>query len=354
MTAPSFVWQHAVPVSNTLLVSATAQRMLAIYQPMRALRDAAVRTFLADPHTEILGAGSNVLILSEQLPQVAQIRATGWQALVAGAHVWIVAEAGLGLDELVRATAARGWFGLERLAEIPGTVGAAPIQNVGAYGVQLSDFVTGLTVWDRTLHCLTHWTAAECEFSYRDSRFKQEPARWLVLSVALRLSTRPPADWPPLDYPGIQGAAEQYAVAQARPLTALTPLDLAAIITGVRQKKLPDWRRPPPGSAGSFFQNPIVPLAQATALRNRFPQLPQYATPMPTEMKLSAGWLIEHSGWRGRRIGDAGVYSEHALVLVNHGQASGAALRALAEQIQRDVWQRFGVQLVAEPRYLGC
>ncbi len=313
-----------------------------------------MRAFLADPRTEVLGSGSNILILNSPLPQVAQITAAGWQALIVGEQVYLTAEAGLGLDALVRETTARGWFGLERLAEIPGTVGAAPMQNVGAYGVQLSDCVTGLTVWDRARARMAHWRPEDCGFAYRDSRFKQEEPRWLVLSVGLRLSTRPPADWPPLSYPGVHAAAEAYSAAHDRPFAELTPADLAEIITRVRRQKLPDWRNPPPGSAGSFFQNPVVPAAQASALRDRYPQLPQYATDQPARVKLSAGWLIEHCGWRGRREGDAGISAEHALVLVNHGHASGAALWSMAQHIQRDVLAHFGVPLIPEPRLLGA
>ncbi len=338
---------------NTLLVPAVAERLLALHEPARALRDKTARDFLADPATEVLGSGSNVLILESHLPQVAHIAATGWRALTAGAKVWITAEAGLLLDTLVRETARRGWYGLERLAEIPGTIGAAPMQNVGAYGAQLSDCVTGLTAWDRATGRIVWWPAAECGFAYRDSRFKQEAPRWLILSVDFLLSTTRPAEWPPLEYPGIAAAADAFCAEQSCLPAALTPLDVAQIITRVRRQKLPDWRSPPPGSAGSFFQNPIVPRHQAQALRARYPELPLYATECADQMKLSAGWLIEQCGWRGRRIGDAGIYDAHALVLVNHGRATGAALWALAQQIRAAVSSQFGVALTPEPRLIG-
>lgn len=350
---PAFHWQRFATVPNTLLVAATAERLLALNHPVRALKNPAVRDFLKDPATEILGAGSNVLILTATLPQVAQIHATGWHALIVGHRVWITAEAGLSLDTLVRETTTRGWYGLERLAEIPGTIGAAPMQNVGAYGVQLSDFIQRVTVWDRHTGQLCHWSPSDCGFSYRDSRFKQEEPRWLILSVMLALSTEQPADWPPVEYPGVLPIAQNISTERARPLPALTPADMADIITQVRRQKLPDWRTPPPGSAGSFFQNPVVPAEQAIALHARYPSLPRYPMDSAAWVKLSAGWLIEQSGWRGHRSGDAGIYSAHALVLVNHGRATGAALWALAQQIQTDVYARFGVRLTPEPRRLG-
>ncbi|WP_407276680.1 UDP-N-acetylmuramate dehydrogenase [Halothiobacillus sp. DCM-1] len=350
---PDFIWQQGVPIANTLCVSASAQRLLVLHHPMRALRDPEVRTFLMDPVTEVLGSGSNVLLLSDELPRVAQIQAKGWWALQRDTRVWITAEVGLWLDTLVRETASRGWYGLERLAEIPGTCGAAPMQNVGAYGLQLSERVTGVTVWDRQTGQVSRWSSTECGFAYRDSRFKQEEPRWLILAVHLLLSTQRPKDWPPVDYPGVRPIAEARAAARGDALSALTPLDMVEIITQVRRKKLPDWRSPPPGSAGSFFQNPVVPAEKAAALQAQFPELPQYPTDAPDQIKLSAGWLIERCGWRGYRSGDAGVFDAHALVLVNHGQATGAALWALAQRIQQDVQARFGVWLIPEPRQLS-
>ncbi|ACX95891.1 UDP-N-acetylmuramate dehydrogenase [Halothiobacillus neapolitanus] len=338
------------PVGNTMRVDALADQFLQINHIEHALANPELcETWLADTETLVVGGGSNILFVTERIGKVVAIIAAEHGFVDEGETVLAFAEAGLGLDDWVRLTAAQGWYGLERLAEIPGTVGAAPIQNVGAYGMQLSDVLESVEVWDRREQVRLRWKAEQCHLSYRNSRFKSEPNRWLVLRVWVRLHKRPPADWPNFAYPGLVDEAEAYSRTEKKPISALVARDMAEIVTRVRRKKLPDWRQPLPGSLGSFFQNPIVSMQHANMLKTTWPDLPLYALDDYDSVKLSAGWLIEQAGWRGRLFGAAGVYDRHALVLINRGGANGKQILQLAEAIEADVWKHFAVRLKTEP-----
>lgn len=341
-------------IANTMLVAARAVRYLRIFDVQAALNHESVRTeWLADPQTLIVGRGSNILFVQPWVNKVVHLTAARFGYVDEAQTILAWAEGGLGFDDWVRWTTNQGWYGLERLAEIPGTVGAAPIQNVGAYGVQLSDVLVSVDVWDRVQQCRSVLSAADCDFSYRQSCFKTEPNRWFILRVTVRLLKTPAADWPQLNYPGLAQAADAFMHEVQRPLGLLTPCDLAQIVTRVRRQKLPDWREPHLGSLGSFFQNPVVLNSFAAALKQRWPDLPVYPQGINNaqrgESKLSAGWLIEQAGWRGFSHNNAGIYAEHALVLVNLGGAKGADLWGLAQQIQADVLNRYGVRLIPEP-----
>lgn len=338
------------PIGNTMRLTAYADQLVEMEQIEHALTNRRfTETWLADPQTLVMGGGSNILFVRERISKVVRIKAAGHGFIDQGETVLAFAEAGLGLDDWVRLTAARGWYGLERLAEIPGTVGAAPIQNVGAYGMQLSDVLDYVEIWDRQQQKQIRWGADECQLSYRNSRFKAEPNRWLVLRVWVRLHKNPPVDWPLFDYPGLKEEADRYLVEQRKSLPAFAASDMVEIVTRLRRKKLPDWRQPLPGSLGSFFQNPIVAMRHANALKTKLPELPIHPLDDSDLAKLSAGWLIERAGWRGRSIGPAGVYDRHALVLINRGGARGEQLLQLAEAIKADVWNQFAVHLQIEP-----
>ncbi|MEN1958675.1 UDP-N-acetylmuramate dehydrogenase [Luteimonas sp. MJ204] len=260
-----------------------------------------------------------------------------------GDTVIVRAEAGRGWHDFVLHTLALGLSGLENLSLIPGTVGAAPIQNIGAYGVELDRRVHAVEAWDRERGAAVRLAAADCGFAYRDSRFKREPGRWVVTAVEFILSLTPRLE---LGYAGLGAELE------AMGLTAPTPAQVSDAVCRIRRRKLPDPAVL--GNAGSFFKNPIVPSAQADALLSGHPGLPCFDAGSPGLRKLSAAWLIEAAGWKGHRDGDAGVASGHALVLVNHGNASGAELLALARRIAASVQARFGVALEPEPRIIGA
>jgi UDP-N-acetylmuramate dehydrogenase len=290
----------------------------------------------------VLGGGSNLLITGDLRRPVLQVATAGRRVLARdGDAVIVEAAAGEPWDALVRWTLAQGAAGLENLALIPGTVGAAPIQNIGAYGVELREHFESLDAVDLTSGARRRFDADDCAFGYRDSVFKRPGGeRWLITAVRFRLSGRAA---PRLDYGEIRTELARTGVADP------TPVEVADAVAAIRRRKLPDPATL--GNAGSFFRNPLVDATTARVLREREPELP--AWPAGDRVKLSAAWMIERCGWKGHRDGDAGVHAAHALVLVNHGGASGAQLVVLARRIRESVAARFGVLLDAEPVLVG-
>jgi len=288
-----------------------------------------------------IGGGSNLLLTRDVEALVLRMSSRGTRVLDDdGEGVLVEAEAGEPWHDFVLATLAMGLAGLENLSLIPGTVGAAPMQNIGAYGVEIKDVFAGLTALDRQTGELRDFTLEECAFGYRDSRFKRENGRWLILRVRFALSRTATLH---LDYgPLRQKLAEQG-------VSAPTPEDVSRAVCAIRREKLPDPAEL--GNAGSFFKNPLVSAEQAARLRAEHADLVAFAQP-DGQVKLAAGWLIDRAGWKGFREGDAGVHRLQALVLVNYGAASGNQLLALARSIQADIAGRFGVELEMEPNLL--
>ncbi|MBC3931794.1 UDP-N-acetylmuramate dehydrogenase [Undibacterium curvum] len=287
----------------------------------------------------ILGGGSN-LVLSDRIDAlVLHMCVQGKQIVGSDADsVYVQVAAGENWHQLVLWTLAQGLGGLENMALIPGTVGAAPVQNIGAYGLELKDVFHSLDAFDWESGELLTLDKAACQFAYRDSIFKQAfKGRMTILQVTLAL----PRLWQPrLGYADVQRFLDQAGI------TAPTAQDVCNAVIAIRQSKLPDPAQI--GNAGSFFKNPIVSAAQRTQLLTQFPELVSYALE-DGRYKLAAGWLIEKAGWKGRQLGRAGVYEKQALVLVNRGQATGADIRALAAAIEHDVSALFQVSLEAEP-----
>jgi UDP-N-acetylmuramate dehydrogenase len=328
---------------NTFAISAIA-REVALLRGQSQLCQ--VRTWLAGRTPVILGGGSNVLISADLEAPVLAVRlhqSAQFHKLLDGS-ILVHAPAGLEWDALVRWTLSQGWAGLENLSLIPGQVGASPIQNIGAYGVELKDRLDSLTAWNWRSGEKRLFTKAECGLSYRDSFFKHGTGKeWIILSVCLRL--RPFGEQPlDLDYGDIRQQLTDMGVES--PNAAL----VGKAVSAIRKRKLPDPNIL--GNAGSFFKNPVVPRTLAQQLTLTHPTMPNFATADATRTKLSAAWLIDQCGWKGFREGDAGVHQHHALVLVNYGQANGAQLLALAKNIQRSVRERFSVDLEAEPSVL--
>ncbi|NUT69043.1 UDP-N-acetylmuramate dehydrogenase [Pseudomonas corrugata] len=286
----------------------------------------------------VIGGGSNLLLTGDIDALVLRMASRGIRLLSdEGERVVIEAEAGEPWHPFVQHTLAQGWAGLENLSLIPGTVGAAPMQNIGAYGVEIKDVFAGLTALDRHTGELRDFTLEECCFAYRDSLFKQQPGRWLILRVRFTLSR---AAHLHLEYGPVRQRLSEQGIDQA------TPLDVSRAICSIRSEKLPDPAVL--GNAGSFFKNPLVPAAHVTHLKLQYPDLVAYPQP-EGQMKIAAGWLIERAGWKGFREGDAGVHKLQALVLVNYGAATGLQLLDLAQRIQKDVAERFQVDLEMEP-----
>jgi UDP-N-acetylmuramate dehydrogenase len=290
----------------------------------------------------VLGAGSNLLLTRDFPGLVLRPRFAAVTVVEDDGRTGLVrAEAGVNWDAFVDWTLTRGYRGLENLALIPGLVGAAPIQNIGAYGAEVADAIVAVEAWDRRSGGPCRLRSADCAFAYRDSVFKHEPDRWIVTAVEFRLDRAQPLR---LDYAGVR--EELLALEVAEP----TAGDVAAAIRRLRRRKLPDPAVI--GNAGSFFKNPVVPVEIAERIAAAHDGVPVFAAGA-TQRKLSAAWLIERCGWRGRREGDAGMSAQHALVLVNHGHASGAELLALARRVARSVETHFGVSLEPEPRIVG-
>ncbi|WP_435605397.1 UDP-N-acetylmuramate dehydrogenase [Pseudomonas knackmussii] len=286
----------------------------------------------------VIGGGSNLLLTGDIEALVLRMASRGIRVLADdGERVRIEAEAGEVWDELVRWSLAQGLGGLENLSLIPGTVGAAPMQNIGAYGVELKDVFDSLVALDRQNGEVREFGLADCAFAYRDSLFKREPGRWVILRVRFNLSHNAALH---LDYGPVRQRLVEEGVAEP------TPAEVARVICAIRREKLPDPAVL--GNAGSFFKNPLVPAALAERLRSEHSDLVAYPQ-ADGQVKLAAGWLIDKAGWKGFREGAAGVHAQQALVLVNYGGATGSEIHALAERIRADIRQRFGVELEMEP-----
>jgi UDP-N-acetylmuramate dehydrogenase len=229
--------------------------------------------------------------------------------------------------------------GLENLALIPGTVGAAPIQNIGAYGVEVGEYIDSIEAFDSMANAFVAFPQEACQFAYRDSYFKQNPNRFIVTKVVFKI----PKVWQArLQYADL---AKQFTESNSSP----SAKQIFDAVCTIRSKKLPDPKVI--GNAGSFFQNPIVDEHQYDRLIKQFPGLVSYPDG-PKKRKLAAGWLINQCGFKGKRVGPVGVYEKQALVLVNHGGGTSVDILNLAKQIQDEVLKQFGVQLEIEPNIL--
>ena len=322
---------------NTFGFAATA-RYAAHIQSEAALLAALDDPRVATGPVHVFGGGSNI-VLTRDLPGTVLLMAMRGITVTETPDAWLVtAGAGESWHGFVEYTLAHGMPGLENLALIPGTVGAAPIQNIGAYGVELKDRFHTLRALDLATRTFVTLDAADCAFGYRDSLFKRAGReRYIITAVTFRL----PRAWQPHT-----AYADLTAELASQGIEAPTARDIFNAVVAVRTRKLPDPRQV--GNAGSFFKNPVVPAETAAALLVRFPTLVHYAQ-ADGSVKLAAGWLIDQCGFKGRRIGQVGVYERQALVLVNHGGGTGAELMALAAEIQAAVQARFGVAIEPEP-----
>lgn len=327
---------------NTLRVDARAAWLAEVHDAAaipRLLDQPALR----DHAALLLGEGSNVLFADDWEGVVITMNTRGVEELPGddGAVHFRVA-AGEHWDDFVRWTLAQGHPGLENLILIPGSVGAAPMQNIGAYGVEAGEFIEAVEAFDLRERKPVGFDHAACAFGYRDSVFKRHPDRWLITAVTLRL----PHAWTPrTGYAGLRDELARMEI--ARP----APFHVADAVVTLRTRKLPDPAVI--GNAGSFFKNPLVPTARAEALAREHPRMPHWPAASGTS-KLSAAWLIEACGFKGLHDGDAGISNRHALVLVNHGHATGAELWALARRVREGVRARLGIELEPEPRIIGA
>ena len=295
-------------------------------------------------HDFVLGGGSNVLFVNDVPGMVYLNRITGIDVIEEDSeHALIEAGAGEIWHELVTWSLGRGLSGLENMALIPGLAGAAPIQNIGAYGAELSSVLDSVTAWDWQAAKWVVIGNADCSFGYRDSRFKSaEPGRYFITSIRLRLRKHFVAQ---LSYPGLRGALDAAGISEP------SAADVCAAVIRLRREKLPDPALQ--GNAGSFFKNPVVAADRLEELRTAFPKLPVWPLD-DRHAKISAAWMIEQCGLKGLQMDGAAVSERHALVLINLGNATGHAIWQLALHVQREVQQKFGIALEPEPEiYTG-
>ncbi len=334
--------QTCVPLDtcNTFGLPGTAARYLRV-DSVPALVAAARAGQLRGPRL-VLGGGSNVVFCGDVDRLVLHVALSGREVVDEDAHATrVAASAGENWHAFVRWTLEQGLPGLENLSLIPGTVGAAPVQNIGAYGLELAERFDHLEAVDLDSGDTLRLNRDDCRFGYRDSIFKQALAgRVLITRVVFRL----PRPWQP-----VLGYADVAAWLAERGIATPTAMQVSDAVIAIRQQKLPDPAQA--GNAGSFFKNPVVDTAIAQRLLAEHPHAPHYPQP-DGRTKLAAGWLIDQCGWKGRALGPVACHDRQALVLVNRGGATGADVRRIAERIQADVQARFGIALEPEPIFV--
>lgn len=327
---------------NTFGIEAEASQFVEIssVEQYVSLRQTGVHANL--PHL-FLGGGSNVLLTKNQEALVVKISIPGIDVLREDAEfVWVKGGAGVVWDEFVQYTVNQGWSGLENLSLIPGTVGAAPMQNIGAYGVEIKDTFESLEALNLQTLQVEVFDAKACAFGYRESFFKRAgKGQYLISSVTFKLSKKPSVK---TSYGAIQEVLATKGISQP------SIRDVADAVVEIRKSKLPDPKEI--GNSGSFFKNPTVSAAEAARLISENPGIPHYPVEGSSDVKFPAGWFIEKAGWKGYRKGDAGVHAKQALVLVNYGEAKGGEILALSEEIKKSIKDTFGVALETEVNIL--
>jgi len=287
-----------------------------------------------------IGQGSNLLFTSDFKGTLIHFINSGWKVISQhNEEVIIRANAGCIWDELVEQTLLDGYYGMENLSLIPGTVGSTPVQNIGAYGAEAAQFIVSVHVFDNNAQRFFDIENKDCEFGYRHSIFKSKPS-WMVVSVDYRLKTVAATS---THY----RAVEEYL--QKNNLDGRDPMVVRNAVIAIRESKLPDYKLL--GNAGSFFRNPVIEKKLFDQLYKKFPEMPFYPE-ADDRYKIPAAWLIEKSGWKGFRGFNAGVHDQQPLILINLGGASGQEIKMLAEEIQTSIKNNFGIQLHPEVIYL--
>jgi UDP-N-acetylmuramate dehydrogenase len=327
---------HSLRQLNTFGVEAHCRWFTDIYA------ETDLQELFADPKWRtrkhlVLGGGSNMLFTKDFEGLVIRIAIPGISVQEQDEEVIVTAGAGVVWKTFVEYCVSRRYAGVENLSLIPGSVGASPVQNIGAYGVELKDVFRSCRVFDSHTCTFKELNRADCRFEYRDSIFKhEEKGRFIITSVAFRLSRCEQVN---TSYGAISSELEKRGIANP------TIRDVSEVVSEIRVGKLPDPSTI--GNAGSFFKNPVVDTGQFRQLQSAFPDIVHFSLPGGTE-KLAAGWLIEKAGWKGRKIGQTGTWKNQALVLVNHGNATGSAIYDLSSAIIHDVEEKFGVTLERE------
>jgi UDP-N-acetylmuramate dehydrogenase len=331
-----FFKNQSLKTYNTFHLDVYAQNYLRLYTKEGwALFCEQQKTSSSSNKILILGGGSNILFLGDVQRLVVHPVMKGIRVVEQDKNnTWVEAGAGNVWDDLVDWTVEKGLGGIENLSLIPGCVGASPVQNIGAYGVEAKDvieLVRGIDLEDGKEFELTN---EACQFAYRNSFFKNNPRQLLITSVVFKLDNHPEFK---LSYGQLKSDVEKLGEANLK--------NVREAVISIRRSKLPDVKEI--GNAGSFFKNPVVDEAFGEHLKSAYPDMPIYKAG-EASVKLAAGWLIEKAGWKGYRSGDLGVYDKQALVLVNYGQAKGKDIFELSEKIKQSVFEKFSVELERE------
>lgn len=321
---------------NTFGLNAQA-KLLARVGSVSSLQEVLADAKLNGEERFILGGGSNILLTQDIDGLVIKNEISGIEVVAETvSHYLLKSGAGVVWHDLVMHSIEHNYAGIENLSLIPGNVGAAPMQNIGAYGVELKNVFHSLEAVEIQTGNLISFSASECEFGYRESVFKRKlKGQFVISTVTLKLCKTPSLN---TSY----GAIEQELERQG--ISSPTITDVSNAVINIRQSKLPDPKQL--GNSGSFFKNPVVPTSKYEELKSKHPNIPGY--PAGENTKLAAGWLIEQCGWKGKVVGNTGSHAKQALVLVNYGNATGVEIFNLSEQIMQSVYDTFGVQLERE------
>ncbi|MEN2283065.1 UDP-N-acetylmuramate dehydrogenase [Algoriphagus sp. SE2] len=289
----------------------------------------------------ILGGGSNILLTQDINSLVIKIEISGIDVVKENSEfIWVKVGAGENWHNFVLHAIENNWAGVENLSLIPGTVGASPMQNIGAYGIEVKDVFHSLRALNRASLEQKEFNSEECKFGYRESVFKNElKGKFIITSVTFKLKKKPNFN---LDY----GAIKEVLAVEAD--SELTLRAVSDAVIKIRQSKLPDPKEI--GNAGSFFKNPTISKDSWLKLQQTYPKIPGYD--LPEGMKVPAAWLIDQCGWKGKRFGEIGVHENQPLVLVNFGQGDGLEVKLLSEKIQQSVNEKFGIDLIPEVNFI--
>lgn len=325
---------------NTFGFDQTA-RFFTVVESKESLKSALTWAREKEVRILILGGGSNVLLTEDFEGLVIKMEMKGIELVREDEnHIWVKVGAGEVWHDLVCYAIERNWAGIENLSLIPGTVGASPMQNIGAYGVEISEVFDSLEALNRLTLEMKTFSADACQFGYRKSVFKYTlKDQYVICSVTFKLNKVP-------EFHVAYGAIQE--VLKEKGIERLTIKAVSDAVIEIRRSKLPDPTEI--GNAGSFFKNPTIPKSQFDALKSEFPEMPGY--PNQDGIKVPAGWLIEQAGWKGKRTGQVGVHAKQALVLVHYGKGKGSEVKTLSQQIEQSVREKFGIDLDAEVNFI--
>lgn len=326
---------------NTFGIDASASYLEEVTS-IEELKDLVKSPVFQENSRLILGGGSNLLLTQNFEGLVVKMNIKGIESIKEDANtIWIKAGAGVIWHEFVLYCVGHNYAGVENLSLIPGTVGAAPMQNIGAYGIEIKDVFDSLTALNIETQQLETFDLATCRFGYRESIFKHEArGKYIIVEVTFKLNKNASFH---IEYGAIKDTLAEMGI------TELSIKAISDAVIHIRQSKLPDPTQI--GNAGSFFKNPEISTEQFLKLKNEFPAIPSYPI-NETSVKVPAGWLIEQAGWKGQRFGNVGVHTKQALVLVNYGGGNGNEIKELSEKIQASIFEKFGIRLSAEVNFV--